>query len=163
MAPRPARSETQPRNYTLSHADPQLLPAKTAELLLRRAREARANAYVPYSHFPVGAALLAESGEVFTGCNVENASFGLTNCAERVAIGKAVSEGARGFRAVAVVGPQDDAPCAPCGACRQVLYEFGPDLVVVMPRGDGHTATSMRDLLPGAFDESRLNGAEPAG
>jgi cytidine deaminase len=147
----------------LSHADPQLLPAETAELLLRRAREARANAYVPYSHFPVGAALLAESGEVFTGCNVENASFGLTNCAERVAIGKAVSEGARGFRVVAVVGPQDDAPCAPCGACRQVLYEFGPDLVVVMPRGDGYTATSMRELLPGAFDESRLNGAEPRG
>ena len=146
----------------MSHSPSPDLPADVAGMLLARAREARANAYVPYSHFPVGAALLAESGEVFTGCNVENASFGLTNCAERVAIGKAVSEGARGFRAVAVVGPQDDAPCAPCGACRQVLYEFGPDMVVVMPRGDGYTATSMREVLPGAFDEGRLN-AEPRG
>lgn len=164
VSPRGARREG--RNAAaephLSHTPPQHLPAETAEMLLARAREARANAYVPYSHFPVGAALLAESGEVFTGCNVENASFGLTNCAERVAIGKAVSEGVRGFRAVAVVGPQDDAPCAPCGACRQVLYEFGPDMVVVMPRADGYTATSMRDVLPGAFDESRLN-AEPRG
>ncbi|HEU0079018.1 MAG TPA: cytidine deaminase [Longimicrobiaceae bacterium] len=147
----------------MSHTDSPGIPAETAGMLLRRAREARANAYVPYSHFPVGAALLTEGGEVFTGCNVENASFGLTNCAERVASGKAVSEGARGFRAVAVVGPQDDAPCAPCGACRQVLHEFGPGLVVVMPRGNGYTLTTMRELLPGAFDESRLAGAEPRG
>ncbi|MET0400170.1 MAG: cytidine deaminase [Longimicrobiaceae bacterium] len=147
----------------MSHSDPRGIPAETARMLLRRAREARAHAYVPYSHFPVGAALLAASGEVFTGCNVENASFGLTNCAERVAIGKAVSEGVRGFRAVAVVGPQDDAPCAPCGACRQVLHEFGPEMVVVMPRGDGYSLTSMGELLPGAFDESRLAGSEPRG
>jgi cytidine deaminase len=139
------------------------LPPEAAEMLLRRAREARAHAYVPYSHFTVGAALLAENGDVFTGCNVENASYGLTNCAERVAVGKAVSEGVRRFRAVAVVGPQDDAPCAPCGSCRQVLYEFGPDIVVVTPQGDGYTAASMRELLPGAFDETRLGAAEPRG
>lgn len=147
----------------MSHSQSRDVPDETARMLLHRAREARVHAYVPYSHFTVGAALLAESGEVFTGCNVENASFGLTNCAERVAIGKAVSEGVRGFRAVAVVGPQDDAPCAPCGACRQVLHEFGPEMVVVMPRGDGYSLTSMRELLPGAFDESRLAGAEPRG
>lgn len=125
-------------------------------MLLNRAREVRANAYVPYSRFTVGAALLAADGRVFTGCNLENASYGLTICAERAAVAKAVSEGVRGFRAVAVVGPQDDAPCAPCGACRQVLYEFGPEMVVVTPAADGHTAATVRDLLPGAFDESRL-------
>ncbi|HEV2150639.1 MAG TPA: cytidine deaminase [Longimicrobiaceae bacterium] len=147
----------------MSDTQPQPLPAETAEMLLRRAREVRAHAYVPYSRFTVGAALLAESGEVFTGCNVENASYGLTNCAERVAVGKAVSEGVRRFRAVAVVGPQDDVPLAPCGSCRQVLYEFGPDMVVVTPEGEGYTAASMRELLPGAFDETRLGAAEPLG
>lgn len=147
----------------MTHTDPRHLPAETAEMLLRRAREVRANAYVPYSRFTVGAALLATSGEVFTGCNVENASYGLTNCAERVAVGKAVSEGVRDFRAVAVVGPQDDVPCAPCGACRQVLHEFGPDMAVVTPDGDGYAVTTVRELLPGAFDESRLGAGEPRG
>jgi len=146
---------------------PESLSADTAEMLLRRAREARANAYAPYSRFPVGAALLAESGEVFTGCNVENASYGLSNCAERVAIGKAVSEGVRSFRAVAVVGPQDDLYCAPCGACRQVLYEFGPDMLVVTPPADPadgpYRVAPMRDFLPGAFDERRLTPETPRG
>lgn len=137
------------------------LTRETAEMLLARAREARKNAYVPYSHFPVGAALLAEDGEVFTGCNVESASYGLTNCAERVAVGKAVSEGARRFRAVAVVGPEDDVACAPCGACRQVLHEFGPEMLVVLPEGEGHRVTSVRDLLPGAFDAGRLGARGP--
>ncbi len=128
----------------------------TARDLLDRAREARRNAYVPYSRFPVGAALLADDGRVFTGCNVENASYGLANCAERVAVGKAVSEGARRFTAIAVVGPEDDVPCAPCGACRQVLYEFGPDMAIVTPEGDGAKVATARELLPGAFDANRL-------
>jgi cytidine deaminase len=139
-------------------SSPDPLDPTTARDLLARAREARANAYAPYSHFPVGAALLAADGRVFTGCNVENASFGLTNCAERVAIGKAVSEGAREFVAIAVIGPQDQAECTPCGACRQVLSEFGPEMPVIVPSGgqDGYEATSIAALLPGAFGPARL-------
>jgi cytidine deaminase len=140
----------------------QALSPERARMLLERAREARANAYAPYSRFPVGAALLAPDGRVFTGCNVESASYGLSNCAERVAIGKAVSEGVRRFVAVGVVGPEDQAATAPCGACRQVLYEFGPDMLVVMPDGDGAQVTTMRALLPGAFDGSQLPEAEAA-
>ncbi|HEX5724155.1 MAG TPA: cytidine deaminase [Longimicrobiaceae bacterium] len=125
--------------------------------LLDHARQARARAYAPYSDFPVGAALLADDGRVFTGCNVENASYGLTNCAERVAVGKAVSEGARSFRAVAVAGPGDDVGCNPCGACRQVLFEFSPEMLVVTADGpDGVRAAAVRDLLPGAFSKERL-------
>jgi cytidine deaminase len=132
--------------------------AATARALLDQARQVRPHAYVPYSRFPVGAALLTADGSVVTGVNVENASYGLANCAERTAIFKAVSEGVREFRAIAVVGPQDTLACPPCGACRQVLYEFGPDLWVVMPdEGEaGYTLTTMRDLLPGGFDPDRL-------
>ena len=131
-----------------------------AQALMESARRARGFAYVPYSRFPVGAALLADDGTVFSGCNVENASYGLTNCAERTAIFKAVSEGRTTFRAIAVVGPQDDLACAPCGACRQVLYEFGPEMVLVTPAGPGDPGgvrtTTVGALLPGAFDGSDL-------
>lgn len=145
-------------------SSPGSLDRETAEALLRRAREARRHAYAPYSHFPVGAALLADTGEVFTGCNVENASYSLTTCAERVAIGKAVSEGVNAFRAIAVVGPADTAPCPPCGSCRQVLHEFGPDMLVITPsEEDGASMPiirSMRELLPGAFDSGWLQRGE---
>lgn len=126
--------------------------------LLARAREVRANAYAPYSRFYVGAALLAADGRIFTGCNVENASYGLANCAERVAIGKAVSDGAREFLAIAVTGPDDTLAAAPCGACRQVLYEFAPDMPLVMPsaNADGYEVTTTDALLPGAFGPARL-------
>jgi cytidine deaminase len=132
--------------------------------LLARARQVRANAYAPYSRFHVGAALLAADGRVFTGCNVENASYGLANCAERVAIGKAVSEGAREFLAIAVTGPEEVTPCAPCGACRQVLYEFGPDMPLIMPSPgpDGYEVTSVGALLPGAFGPARLAESQGA-
>ncbi|HEX6911246.1 MAG TPA: cytidine deaminase [Longimicrobium sp.] len=143
----------------MSSAQPSAgLDPAAARALLDRAREARANAYAPYSHFPVGAALLAADGRIFTGCNVENASYGLANCAERVAVGKAVSEGARAFAAIAVIGPEDVQPCAPCGACRQVLYEFGPDLPVIFPSPDaaGYQVQPMGALLPGAFGPARL-------
>lgn len=137
-----------------------VLDPDRARALLDSAREARARAYAPYSRFPVGAALLADDGTVFTGCNVENASYGLANCAERTAVFKAVSEGRTGFRAVAVVGPEDDLPCAPCGACRQVLHEFGPEMVFVTPAGPqepgGYLTTTVGALLPGAFDAARL-------
>jgi cytidine deaminase len=129
------------------------LSAGAARELLRQARAARANAYAPYSHFPVGAALLARDGRVFTGVNVENASYGLTTCAERTAVVSALATGAREFVAVAVTGPDDRHPCPPCGSCRQILHEVAPGLVVVTAGEDGEPATaSLRDLLPGAFD-----------
>lgn len=133
-----------------------LEPGQAAELL-RRAVQARANAYAPYSGFPVGAALLADDGAVYTGVNVENASYGLTTCAERTAVAKAMSEGARGFRAIAVVGPEDDVACTPCGSCRQVLHEADPEMLVVMPGEDGEPRVMpLPELLPGAFGADRL-------
>lgn len=136
------------------------LDAAAAEQLLQAARAVRQHAYAPYSNFPVGAALLADDGRVFTGVNVENASYGLTTCAERSAVSRAISDGVRGFRAIAVVGPEDQRGCPPCGSCRQVLHEIGPDLVVVMPEeGGGTRQTSLRELLPGAFGGERLRPA----
>jgi cytidine deaminase len=135
------------------------LDERTAGELLARAREARAHAYAPYSRFPVGAALLAEDGRVFTGVNVENASYGLATCAERTAVAKAVSEGARSFRAIAVTGPEDDRPCLPCGSCRQILHEFGPALEVVVAAPDGGTeVVPLAELLPRAFGGAELGG-----
>ncbi|HEX8690921.1 MAG TPA: cytidine deaminase [Longimicrobium sp.] len=126
--------------------------------LLERAREARGRAYAPYSNFPVGAALLAADGRVFTGVNVENVAYPLGSCAERIAVGKAVSEGAREFVAIAVVGPDDDLPCTPCGGCRQVLHEFAPRIPVVTPApGGGVRVTPLTEMLPGAFDSERLH------
>jgi len=119
--------------------------------LLRQAGEARRQAYAPYSDFAVGAALLGESGRVYAGCNIENVSFGLTVCAERVALFKAVSDGEQRFRAVAVVTATG---VTPCGACRQVLSEFAPDLEVLVAR-EGATDYQVHylpDLLPHSFD-----------
>ena len=114
--------------------------------------------YVPYSHFPVGAALLCADGTVFTGCNVENAAYGSTICAERTALVKAVSEGHRDdFVRLAVVGRGEDY-CWPCGACRQMLYEFAPDLTVLVARGDGQFVTlPLKELLPHGFGPASLN------
>ncbi len=113
------------------HMQKQTVPAATREGLLRSARKAMKNAYAPYSKFRVGAAILTASGETFVGCNVENASYGMTNCAERTAIFAAVAQlGPKiEIRAVAVTNDHG-VPCAPCGACRQVIYEFGPDATV---------------------------------
>ena len=125
--------------------------------LLQAARTARIHAYAPYSSFPVGAALLAEDGRVFTGVNVENASYGLATCAERTAVTKAVSEGARRFLAIAVIGAHDGVACPPCGSCRQILHEMGPDLVVITEAEDGAPVrTPLRTLLPFAFGGDRL-------
>lgn len=126
-------------------------PRWTAASLLAHAEQARKTAYAPYSKFHVGAALLAGDGRIFQGCNVENASFGLSICAERNALWKAVSEGVRDFTAVAVTaGPRHGA--SPCGACRQVLHEFAPDLWVIW-RGKGGRAVKRRlaRLLDSAF------------
>lgn len=126
----------------------------TDERLLELARQARKNAYVPYSRYAVGAALLGEDGTVYTGCNVENAAYGNTLCAERTALCKAVSEGARRFTAIAIAS-EGSAPY-PCGACRQSLYEFAPNLRVLVT-WDGNVREAMlRDLLPEGFGPSSL-------
>jgi cytidine deaminase len=126
--------------------------------LIAAAKRAYENAYAPYSNFRVGAAMLLENGQIFSGCNVENASYGLTNCAERTAIFSAVSAlGAKQvrIRAIAVVNDREVA-CSPCGACRQVISEFGPDAEVFYlgPKGIHHS--SMRDLLPDCFGSDSL-------
>lgn len=118
------------------------------DLLVDAAWQARANAYAPYSNFAVGAALLAADGRVFTGCNVENLSFGLTQCAERVAIGSAVAAGVASFLGVAVVA-DTAVPISPCGACRQVLAEFGVPLVMLANRS-GRLEFRLEELLPRA-------------
>ena len=113
--------------------------------------------YVPYSHFHVGAALLCEDGTVYTGCNVENAAYGSTICAERTALVKAVSEGRKRFAAIAIAGRSEDY-CWPCGACRQMLYEFAPDLRVLAARGDGKfMAVPLSELLPYGFGPKSLS------
>ena len=124
------------------------------EELLQKARDMKRYAYVPYSHYWVGAALRAKDGRVFTGCNVENAAFGNTMCAERTALFKAVSEGVRRFTKIAVAG-SGSAPF-PCGACRQTLYEFAPALDVLVT-WDGHVRrTTLAELLPEGFGPSSL-------
>ncbi len=120
--------------------------------LLTHARQARESAYAPYSRFAVGAALLAKSGRVFTGCNVENLSFGLTSCAERNAIFAAVTAGEREFDAVAIVA-DSKSPVSPCGACRQVLAEFAPGLLICSANLQGERfEASLRELLPRASE-----------
>ena len=125
--------------------------------LLEAALRARDYAHAPYSKFRVGAALEAEDGTVYTGCNIENASYGLTMCAERVALFKALSEGARRFRRIAVAADTDSLT-PPCGPCRQLLWEFCRDAEIVLVNLEGRTEQfSMRDLLPRAFDDSFLS------
>ncbi|MGB0036580.1 MAG: cytidine deaminase [Candidatus Acidiferrales bacterium] len=126
------------------------------ESLISAAKQARENAHAPISNFRVGAALRAKSGRVFTGCNIENATLGLTCCAERVAIFKAVSEGERGFDAIAVVADTDTLT-PPCGACRQVIWEFCGDVPVILAnlKGKAVHETSGK-LLPRPFDSSFL-------
>lgn len=119
--------------------------------LLAAAKKARENAYAPYSKYKVGAAVLSASGKIYAACNVENASYGLTICAERAAVAKAVSEGETKLLAAAVV-TQGAKPASPCGACRQVLSEFGPNMTVVMATTEGKTLTeNLGHLLPHGF------------
>jgi len=127
-----------------------------ADSLASAALAARENAHAPYSHFRVGAALEDTSGRVHTGCNVENATYGLTLCAERIAVFKAISEGARKFRRIAIAA-DTAALTPPCGACRQILWEFCGDIemILVNPRGKSETL-QLKDLFPRAFDASYL-------
>ena len=130
----------------------------SATELIEAARAARRNAHAPFSRFAVGAALEAADGRVVTGCNVESATYGLTVCAERVAAFKAISEGIRAFRRVAVVADTAE-PTPPCGACRQVLWELCGDVEVVLADLTAEKATfRLRDLLPHPFDARLLGG-----
>jgi cytidine deaminase len=119
--------------------------------LMAAARAVREHAYAPYSAFSVGAALLCEDGTIVGGCNVENASYGLTMCAERAAVAAAVAQGKRRFIAIAVVGSAEGAT-PPCGGCRQVLSEFAPGMRVLYSNGETHTSVAIEELLPAAFE-----------
>ena len=128
----------------------------TDQELVKKAFEMHQFSYVPYSHFPVGAALLTQDGRVFTGCNVENAAYSPTLCAERVAVGKAVSEGHRDFVRIVVAGRCEDF-CVPCAVCRQVLYEFAPDMEIISLNGRGEELVrTLRELLPHGFGPEYL-------
>jgi len=131
-----------------------VIPKPVRDLLVRAAREAAAKAYCPYSHYPVGAAVLTQDGRIYTGCNVENISYGLSLCAERAAFVKAVGDGCRAFAALAVAGGCKRA-AAPCGACRQVLSEQCPPEMPVfiarLKKGGPVTSTTLGELLPLGF------------
>src|SRR6185437_3214947 len=133
------------------------LTTEQQESLIAAARRASQNAYAPYSHFRVGAAILLDNGQVFAGCNVENVSYGLTNCAERSAIFAAVSAvgAAVKIRAVAVVNDRNVA-CSPCGACRQVIAEFGPQADIFYLGPNGMQRSTVRELLPDCFTSDSL-------
>ena len=132
----------------------------TDQELMSRAEEARLRAYAPYSHFFVGAALLAASGKIYLGCNVENAAYGPTNCAERTAFFKAISEGEREFLAIAITGGREGetpAFCAPCGVCRQVMAEFcQSDFRVILGNSEETKPYTLAELLPVTFDKDTL-------
>ncbi|GAB6152603.1 cytidine deaminase [Desulfosporosinus burensis] len=131
--------------------DPELM-----QELTNRAQAAYGQAYVPYSHYPVGSAALFSSGEIYSGCNVENASYGLTVCAERNAIFQAVARGERELKGIAIAVPTDVFP-SPCGACRQVIREFAEDCPVFLINGQGEMkVTSLKALLPEAFGPEYL-------
>jgi cytidine deaminase len=134
------------------------LDAKTLDEMVRRARRMSEQAYCPYSRFRVGAVVLTEDGQLFEGCNVENASYGLTICAERNAIFQMAARGARKIVAVVIHTPTPT-PVAPCGACRQVVREFGPDaLVVSVCDGPGVLGKTLSELLPDAFGPGSFDG-----
>jgi len=127
----------------------------TYDQLIKKAYEAMAFSYSPYSNFKVGAALLTDSDKVYTGCNVEIASFGATNCAERTAIFKAVSEGEKSFKAIAVVSSSNDYTF-PCGICRQVIVEFGKDIDIIVAKDYDYVVYKIDDLLPKSFTQIDL-------
>ncbi len=132
------------------------LPAALRQRLEKAARRAAETSYSPYSKFPVGAAILTDTGKIYTGCNVENASYGLCNCAERTAIFTAVAAGARSIRALAVYTPTATVT-SPCGACRQVINEFGPDAIVIsVCDAADRIETTLDQLLPHAFGPKNL-------
>ena len=153
-------SEVQDQNLNSDHLDLKHLDKKTEELLVKKAGEAKEYSYSPYSGFRVGAALLTKSGRIYTGCNIENAAYTPTNCAERTAFFKAVSEGQQDFSAIVIVGNKADVKmgegdyCAPCGVCRQVMAEFcNPETfrVILAKSPDDYKEFLLKELLPLGF------------
>jgi len=129
-----------------------VIPASMQAKLLQSAQRVMKNAHAPYSKFRVGAAILLSNGKIFLGCNVENASYGMTNCAERTAIFSAVAQLGPKIEILAVSVVNDQGvPCSPCGACRQVIYEFGPDATVFFQGADGPKQAHITELLPEGF------------
>ncbi len=123
------------------------------KLLMEKAEEVAKNAYIPYSKFPVGACVLTENNKIYTGCNFENSSFGLTICAERNAVGSAIADGEKKIKAIAIFSPKMNL-CYPCGACRQVLYEFQSDngIDIILKDNDELKIFTIEELLPGGFN-----------
>ena len=139
-----------------------MVEEQTMKTLTNAALQARTMAYVPYSHFPVGAAVLGASGRIYRGCNVENASYGLTNCAERTAIYSAVAAGEQNLIALAVVADTQQ-PTAPCGACRQVIAEFHIGTIIMSNLKGDTQAVTLQELLPYAFKKSDMTGGKNNG
>lgn len=137
--------------------EPDSLPQDVVKKLIQESQETKTKAYCPYSKFRVGAALLAHDNSVFTGCNVENACYNLGVCAERNAISKAVSEGYRKFKAIAIASDLNDQFISPCGGCRQFMREFGPDWTVFLSKPDGsYLKMTVKELLPVSFGPEDL-------
>ena len=132
-----------------------MLSKKQIQTLIQSAYDAQRYAHAKYSGYMVGAALETSDGEIYSGCNIESSSLGLTICAERVALTKALSEGKTKFTAISIVGPADDY-CPPCGACRQLLYDYAPHLDVILTDGKNIRSVPLTELLPFAFEESKL-------
>ncbi|MCD6436617.1 MAG: cytidine deaminase [Clostridiales bacterium] len=126
--------------------------------LMEEAEKAKENSYVPYSNFAVGAALVTESGDIYTGCNIESASYGATNCAERTAIFKAVSDGHRKIKKIAIISNLEET--YPCGICRQVMAEFGDDIEIIIGNVDNYKTLTLDDLFPHSFTKKDLERSE---
>lgn len=141
------------RGTDMAHERPaSALEPELVQRLLLSCQEAKKSAYCPYSHFPVGAAILTQDGRIFSGCNIENVCYPLGVCAERTAIQKAISEGHREFRAIAISSDLQDDFISPCGACRQFMREFGSNWVVYMTKPDGtYVVSTVLELLPAPF------------
>jgi cytidine deaminase len=126
-----------------------------ARRLINQAKAARDFSQAKYSNFKVGAAVETIDDEIYTGCNIECSSYGLSICAERVALTKAISEGKKKFKSIAIIGPDQDY-CPPCGACRQLLYDYAPDIIVLVTNGKDIKEYNIKELLPNAFDAAKL-------
>lgn len=127
----------------------------TNDQLIQSAKDYQKNSTAKYSQFKVGAALVDKDGQIHGGCNVESSSYGLTICAERVALTKAISEGVKEFTKIAIVGPNNEF-CSPCGACRQLLHDYAPDLEIILTNNSEIKSIKLHDLLPFAFEEKNL-------
>ena len=145
------------KSFKFGHSNkPSLfMPNEQYDLLISKAKAARNLAQARYSNFKVGAALLTDNNKIITGCNVESSSYGLTICAERVALTKALSEGITAFKAIAIYA-KDGALCPPCGACRQLLYDYASNIDIILSDGKEQQIIKLRELLPMPFDESQL-------